>query len=473
MTQTAYSMYTYQRLLSVVLPCAIALILIGFFPIYLLARHFAAQHRLTRNEALLKQGKTLCMLVAVVVVIVTALTTALVTGSFNASSVANTVEPVLSTFIIAAVPVIIGELIGARVGFDLYRPVADKWVRSQQLAELARQDPIWNEEYMLQGVRNVFRAYQRDWSNLNIAATRSYLTPRYHRHVELMMRALRDTGRRNKVTIRRIEHIEIGSFVDMRNNERDRFEAVIFADVTSQLIDVASGRIMDNKKLSIMENWQFQRHYDTWLLNQISPLVSIDDAREADIQLFANRHGAYYSLHWGRVLLPTRGQIFGSHAFRTADVSNYVIGQMKSTGRATRDDAVYQIYTYVRRPYMGVNPSGEYLIGQMPLPKEYGNIVVRRRQPLQPKIRGLHKIEIGYDRFNDKYDVYAESKEQVTVFELLHPVMIQTLIDIPFPINLEVIDRAVYFYVPLYQTNADNYSTMLKVLQAAYRELKI
>ena len=46
-------------------------------------------------------------------------------------------------------------------------------------------------------------------------------------------------------------------------------------------------------------------------------------------------------------------------------------------------------------PYMGVNPSGEYLIGQMPLPKEYGNIVVRRRQPLQPKISGLHKIEIG------------------------------------------------------------------------------
>ena len=51
--------------------------------------------------------------------------------------------------------------------------------------------------------------------------------------------------------------------------------------------------------------------------------------------------------------------------------------------------------------------------------------------------------------------------------------MIQTLIDVPLPINLEVIDRAVYFYVPLYQTNADNYSAMLKVLQAAYRELKI
>ena len=64
--------------------------------------------------------------------------------------------------------------------------------------------------------------------------------------------------------------------------------------------------------------------------------------------------------------------------------------------------------------------------------------MVRRRQPLQPKISGLHKIEIGYDSFNDKYDVYAESKEQVTVFELLHPVMIQTLIDVSFPINLEV-----------------------------------
>ena len=130
MTQTAYSMYTYQRLLSVALPVRNCLDSDWVFSLYICWRgHFAGQHRLTRNEALLKQGKMLCMLVAVVVVIAAALTTALVTGSFNASSVADTAEPVLSTFIIAAVPVIIGELIGARVGFDLYRPVADKWVR--------------------------------------------------------------------------------------------------------------------------------------------------------------------------------------------------------------------------------------------------------------------------------------------------------------------------------------------------------
>lgn len=473
MTQTAYLMYTYQRLLSVILPIAIILILVGCFPIYLLARHIVAQYRLTKDQQLLKRGKMSCVLVAVVIVIVSALAVALIVGSRGSSKTDSNLESVLHIFVIAAVPVIIGELIGARVGFSLYKPVADKWMRSQQLEKLSRSDPIWNEEYMLQGVCNVFRAYQRDWSNLDTVTTQSYMTSRRHRHTELMMQAFREAGRRNKVTIRRIEHIEIGSVIDMRDNERDRFEAVIFADVASQLVDVVSGCVMSNKKLSIMENWQFQRHYDTWLLNQISPLVSVDNVREADIQLFANRHRACYLLDWGCMLLPTRGQIFGSHAFRTANVNNCVVGRMSSTGRAVRDDVIYQIYTYMPRLCVKPGLSDVYLVGQMSLPKEYGNIVVRRRQTFQPQIKGLHKIEMGYSAFNDKYEIYAESKEQVTVFELLHPVMTQTLIDAPFPINLEVIDRAVYFYAPLAQTNAGNYSDMLKILQAAYRELKL
>ena len=38
-----------------------------------------------------------------------------------------------------------------------------------RLANAAAADPVWNTEYLLNGVRNVFLAYQRDWSNLNIA----------------------------------------------------------------------------------------------------------------------------------------------------------------------------------------------------------------------------------------------------------------------------------------------------------------
>ena len=51
--------------------------------------------------------------------------------------------------------------------------------------------------------------------------------------------------------------------------------------------------------------------------------------------------------------------------------------------------------------------------------------------------------------------------------------MMQTLVDAPFAINIEVIDNAIYFYAPLSRTSAKDYQAMLSVLQAAYRELKM
>ena len=47
-----------------------------------------------------------------------------------------------------------------------------------------------------------------------------------------------------------------------------------------------------------------------------------------------------------------------------------------------------------------------------------------------------------WGEFNNKFRVYATSAEQVTAFELLHPAMMQTLVDAPFAINIEVIDNA-------------------------------
>ena len=116
-----------------------------------------------------------------------------------------------------------------------------------------------------------------------------------------------------------------------------------------------------------------------------------------------------------------------------------------------------------------------YLVGQMFVPKSYGNILLARTDSKlrRTKLFGLTKVELEWGDFNRTYQVYATSPEQVTAFELLHPAMMQTLVDAPFQINIEVIDNAIYFYAPLRSTKAKDYRAMLSVLQAAYRELKL
>ena len=78
-----------------------------------------------------------------------------------------------------------------------------------------------------------------------------------------------------------------------------------------------------------------------------------------------------------------------------------------------------------------------------------------------------------WGEFNDKFQVFATSPDQVAAFELLNPTMMQALVDAPFSINIEVIDNAIYFYAPLSETSAKDYQAMLSILQAAYRELQM
>ena len=150
------------------------------------------------------------------------------------------------------------------------------------------------------------------------------------------------------------------------------------------------------------------------------------------------------------------------------------IGRMKSTGRIYRDDVVYQIYTYSAKPFYESTSKEIYLVGQLAVPKRYGNILIARRSVFKnPAKHGRIEVSLESSEFNNKYRVLADSVEQVTSFELLHPAMMQVLIDAPFEINIEVIDNIIYFYVLLRNTNADNYAAMLSILQAAYRELKL
>ena len=85
----------------------------------------------------------------------------------------------------------------------------------------------------------------------------------------------------------------------------------------------------------------------------------------------------------------------------------------------------------------------------------------------------IFKVELESSEFNRKYHVYASAPEQVTAFELLHPAMMQTLLDAKYNISIEVIGNSIYFYAPMRRTSVATYEEMMRVLQAAYRELKM
>ena len=357
---------------------------------------------------------------------------------------------------------------------DSMRVVKSRQKMLKRLASAAQKDPIWTQDYLVHGATNVFISYQRDWSTLNTDQMKAYLTPRYYEHASLMIEAFRDAHRCNRTEIIGPINVNIEEFDDRKDDSQDWFEAQITARVNDILIDTDTNQTMTESRYMLDETWRFYRVGDSWCLDRINPSTIAEGTKAWKIQYFADQNGAFYSLDWGRMLLPTRGQIFNRSSFKQADVNNHVIGRMKSTGRIYRDDVVYQIYTYSAKPFYESTSKEIYLVGQLAVPKRYGNILIARRSVFKsPAKHGRIEVSLESSEFNNKYRVLADSVEQVTSFELLHPAMMQVLIDAPFEINIEVIDNIIYFYALLRNTNADNYAAMLSILQAAYRELKL
>lgn len=361
---------------------------------------------------------------------------------------------------------------------------------SDELNKLAASDKAWNQGQMTLRARNVYTAYQRDWSNLDTQACKEYMTPHYFAHVELMLEAFRNMHRRNNVIIggksfsikdkNKLSNspidqhlaVTVDSFNDAPGKDEDSFTASTIASVTDQLIDTDTNKMLYENEFASFEEWRFKRHGDQWLLDGITPSTATMTVREQQIQQFAANNSAYYSLDFGRLLLPTRGQLFRGSSFTRSDVNNHVIGRLQDSNHLAADGIIYQIYTYSATP---ANDGGKvYLIGQITVPKKYGDILIRKRKGLvQLGVSGMNEVQTEWSDFNKKYQVLADDVEQVTSFELLNPKMMELLEAQPFEINLEVIDNSIYFYAPLSKTSAENYTTMLTILQAAYRELKM
>jgi hypothetical protein len=237
----------------------------------------------------------------------------------------NSVHGFLSLVYFGILPMI-GAVIGTGAGlYNWFSRIKQSKEVKAALASANNDDKMWDEARLTTGAENVFQAFQSDWSNGNIASTKAYLTSNYANHIELMMLALKQIGRINYVENPQIENAQIVAIKDAASNDEDSFVIGIEATAIDKLIDQPTNKTLYSNKQKFTEFWRFKRDGKSWRLDGIQPATEAAWTNVPTLESFAAENGFYYSLDWGRLLLPTRGQLFNGGSFATADINNHCI----------------------------------------------------------------------------------------------------------------------------------------------------
>ena len=372
----------------------------------------------------------------------------------------------VTIFILVAISTVIGAIIGAFTDkISRFRKGSE--AAQQTVHQAAAQDGTWNEQGIINYASTVFNRFQYDWERMDLPSIQQYATPNYARHIGLMLYALQQMGRVNRMKGVAIDEAVITRAYDDVNDQNDRVSVSFVASANDELVDVTSGTVLYRDTSEFGEQWNFVRSGNGWLLDSIDQATEDSMQRIASMQQFAAQYNMYFSPDWGRLLLPTRGELF-KKGFEGTDINNHIIGFW--TG-----NLLVQLYTYMADTSNG-DSAVTYIIGQVNLPKSYGGILVERRDSrFLKRFRapsGYKKVELEWGDFNKRYQVYATDENQVTSFELLNPSFMAWLYDQDIKVNIEVVDNIVYLYAKI-STGEMRYAEMMDILQKSHKELKM
>jgi hypothetical protein len=359
-----------------------------------------------------------------------------------------------------------GALLGCGAGLYGW---FDKFIRAtkktrQAIVAASKTDGAWDETKLKARAEEVFYQYQADWGNNDVSKADSYMTPRYLYHAELMIAALIQIDRQNVVANPTIQDLQIIDMSDSLDNDGDSYLVAIQARADDQLYDTATSKLLFRDQSSFTEFWRFERSGNTWLLAEITQATQDIYRLSKELRDFAAQNKYCFSPDWGWLLLPQRGQLFNQADFGHSDINNHVIG--------VYHDVIIQLYNYL--PYKSKEKPKNYLVAQVSLPKSYGNIVVRKKRRLELfGLKGMTRVSMEWKDFNSRYEVWATDMERVTSFELLHPAYMVKLQELPFEVNIEVVDNIVYLYSAKVPATANNYQIMLDILAEAFKQMRL
>lgn len=355
-------------------------------------------------------------------------------------------------------------IIGAFYGITGRLEGLYKYAKRKVLARLkkaAKDDIQWDWKLVQPEISKLFLKFQQDWSEFNFESMKTYMTLPYFNRTQLLLAAMKQLGRQNRMFDVKILDMRPAHFTDVLDDSNDRLSVVVMAKARDELWEGQDKLYAD--KSSFLEEWQFVRDPSDkmWLLDNIVQRGTQTPYSESSKLLeFANKNHFVYSGDFGWLLLPKRGQLFSRATFKNSDINSHVIGIYRKV--------LVQFYSYIKSKNQ---TSGAQTIAQATVPKNYGNIVVRRKTWWRFWTPGkLTRVVPEWGDFNKKYDVFASDIERVTSLELLHPAFMVKLEALPFKTSIEVVDNNVYFYTD--DRKAD-YQLMLNLLHEAFDEMRL
>ena len=362
-----------------------------------------------------------------------------------------------------------GSFIGTLFGIAIYALFILIIIKSRKATPSNRGEYIIDHNKTEQSKKvhelaeQTFYNYQKDWSEFNIENIKNYTTESYFEHAKLMLEALKDAGRKNVVSSVKVITTSLDKeILDETTVPVDCRIKVTFS-ANDEVVEAKTGKSLFSKDYhGINETWNFVYDNGNLKLSGISQPTESSEHLYQNMAKFAHENGLFYSPDWGRYCLPDKGLIFDPTSLYTADVNNHIIGKW--------GEVLVQLYTYA--PVPGKTPSSYYVVGQLNVPKEYLGIIVKYKKFRAKKPSDYDKFELEWNDFNNRYEVFASSKDALPAFELLEPKFMADLYDRNLNYNIEVIGNAIYIFAPVNQAKEEDYRELFNVLVEAYKRLK-
>lgn len=321
------------------------------------------------------------------------------------------------------------------------------------------------EKQIHQDAAAIFKSYQADWSDFNTTNIKKYTTEHYYQHASLMLELLKNLHRANKVSKLKLKKVYLLDPVNENTGTPAHLRITFHFAGLDEVIENSGKKLYSQYVPSAFETWDFVYDGKTIKLSGISQPTESAPHLVRSLADFADTNNLFYSPDWGRYALPSRGLIFGGASMSVADINNHVIGKM--------GDLLIQLYSYAEYPGRAVN--SYYIVGQINVPKDYLGVIVKSKKFKTGKKpdKKYDKFEMEWNEFNDRYEVYAASRDALPAFELLNPKFMEFLYGKNPSYNLEVVDNVIYIYAPISTITEKDYEDMLEVLRKVFDELKM
>lgn len=338
-------------------------------------------------------------------------------------------------------------------------------MRSGRKLNLKDYNSTAEEKEIHRQAEEIFKSYQADWSDLNAKNIKKYTTAHYYKHAELMLELLKNLHRANKVSKLKVRKVYLLDPVNENTGTPAHLRIAFSFAGLDQVIEDDGTKLYSQYVSYATETWDFVYDGKTIKLSGISQPTESAPHLVRSLANFADKNNLFYSPDWGRYALPKRGLIFGGASMSVADINNHVIGKW--------GDLLIQLYTYAQYPGRAVN--SYYIVGQINVPKEYLGVLVKSKNVkiFKKPDKSYEKFEMEWNEFNNRYEVYAASRDALPAFELLNPKFMEFLYSKNPSYSLEVVDNVIYIYAPVTGVTEADYETMLEVLKKAYDELKM